>query len=81
MYSFAEHGAETFAPLGSSGGGGGFGGGVSIGNINIQFPNVTTFSDWMAAPPSLVKEVTEKKIFEAFRSLAREGKMTEVTRV
>jgi hypothetical protein len=79
MYSFAEHGAETFAPLGSSGGG--MGGGVNIGSINIQFPNVTTFSDWMAAPPSLVKEVTEKKIFEAFRSLAREGKMTEVTKV
>jgi hypothetical protein len=57
------------------------GGGMSIGQVIIQFPNVTTFSDWMAAPPSLIKEVTEKKIFEAFRSLAREGKMDEVTRV
>jgi F0F1-type ATP synthase assembly protein I len=78
VYSFAEHGSETFAPLGSSPGGGG---GTSIGQIIIQFPNVTSFADWMAAPPSLIKEITEKKFFEAYRSLAREGKMTEVTKV
>lgn len=57
----------------------GMGGGVTIGKIEIQFPNVTTFSDWMNASPALVKRVTETKILQALSTLETEGKVKEGT--
>jgi hypothetical protein len=47
--------------------------------VNIQFPNVTSFQDWMAASPALIKEVTERKILTAFKSLENEGKISKGT--
>jgi len=41
--------------------------------INIQFPNVTTFSDWEEASPTRIKEVTRRNILPALQDLAREG--------
>jgi hypothetical protein len=57
----------------------GMGGGVSIGTIMIQFPNVTTFSDWMNASPAIIKQVTENKILQAFATLEDEGKVKQGT--
>jgi len=57
----------------------GVGGGVNIGTIQILFPNVTTFSDWMNASPALVKQVTENKILQAFATLEDEGKVKQGT--
>lgn len=42
-------------------------------NVIIQFPSVTTFSDWEAADPARIKEVTRRKLLPAFKDLAREG--------
>jgi hypothetical protein len=53
--------------------------GVYIGTIEIQFPNVTTFQDWIEAPPGRVKEVTERKILQAMSTLEDEGKIKEGT--
>jgi hypothetical protein len=55
------------------------GSGVSIGTIEIIFPNVTTFSDWMNASPATIKLVTEKKILQALATLEDEGKVKEGT--
>ena len=52
---------------------------ISIQGIYIQFPNVTTFSDWMNASPALVKQVTERKILQALSTLEDEGKIKEGT--
>jgi hypothetical protein len=57
----------------------GIGGGVSIGTIEIQFPSVTTFSDWMNASPAVIKQVTERKILQALSTLEDEGKVKEGT--
>jgi len=57
----------------------GAGRGVSIGTILIQFPNVTSFSDWMNASPAVVKQVTERKILQALSTLEDEGKVKEGT--
>jgi len=54
---------------------------IIIESINIQFPEVTTFQDWIEADPSLIKEVTERKLLESFKLLAEEGKMEEVVKV
>jgi hypothetical protein len=52
------------------------GGGVVV---NIQFPNVTTFSDWMNASPESVKQVTERKILPVLSILENEGKIKKGT--
>ena len=57
----------------------GAGSGVSIGTIEIIFPNVTTFSDWMNASPATIKLVTEKKILQALSTLEDEGKIKKGT--
>lgn len=56
-------------------------GGIVIENLNIQFPEVTTFQDWVEADPELIKEVTERKILPAFKILAEEGKVEEVVKI
>ncbi len=46
---------------------------ISIQNIIIQFPNVSSVQDWIDLPPSEMKEITRRKILVAFNALAREG--------
>jgi len=67
-----EKGPEAVVPLGKS-----FSN-VRIENVIIQFPEVTTFRDWIEADPELIKEVTERKLLQAFETLAIEGRMKEV---
>lgn len=57
----------------------GAGSGVNIQQIIIQFPEVTSFSDWMNASPAVIKQVTERKILQALSSLEDEGKVKEGT--
>lgn len=57
----------------------GMGGGVNIGTIEIIFPEVTSFSDWMNASPAVIKQVTERKILQALSTLEDEGKVKEGT--
>lgn len=57
----------------------GIGSGINIGRIEIIFPEVTSFSDWMNASPAIIKQVTEKKILQALSSLEDEGKVKEGT--
>jgi len=81
---FGERGREAIIPLNSPQGKsllGGGGGGVTISNIQIQFPGVTSFQDWLKADPKLIKEVVEKKMLQAFSQLSKEGKMTSVSKV
>lgn len=79
-----EAGPEAVIPLSSGRAAsaidslGGGGSRVDIGNIIIQFPNVTSFQDWLDADPEMIKEITERKLFDAFQTLADEGRMTEV---
>jgi len=69
-------GGEEFIPPGQEGRGMG---GTRIGTVIIQFPEVTTFQDWMDASPARVKEVTERKILQALSTLEDEGKIAEGT--
>lgn len=57
----------------------GIGGGVNIGTIEIIFPEITSFSDWMNASPAVIKQVTERKILQALSTLEDEGKVKEGT--
>ena len=59
----------------------GMGTGVYIQKIEIIFPNVTSFQDWINADPIIIKEITERKLLEAFKDLANEGKMEEVSKL
>lgn len=51
-------------------------GSPSIGQMTIQFPNVTSFQDWMNASPEMVMEVTRRKIIPALESLGRQNIFT-----
>jgi len=86
MVVAGERGREAIIPLNSAQGksilgGGSGGGGVNIGTIQIQFPNVSSFQDWLKADPKVIKDVVEKKMLQAFNQLAKEGKMTSVSKV
>ena len=85
MVVAGERGREAIIPLDSMKGksilSGAGGGAVNIQAINIQFPNVSNFSDWLAADPKVIKDVVEKKILQAFNQLAKEGKMSPVSKV
>lgn len=65
-----EAGSEAIIPLSKMN----KGMGVHIEKIIIQFPNVTTFQDWLDADPTRIKDITELKIMEALEALSREGK-------
>jgi hypothetical protein len=54
---------------------------IIIENIQIQFPEVTTFRDWIEADPALIKEVTEMKILDALKTLGEEGKVEEIVKI
>jgi len=72
-----EAGPEAVIPLNKLG----RTGGINISNINIQLPGVTTLEDFRQASPSQIKDIVETKIFDAFKLLAREGKMETVVQV
>ncbi len=50
---------------------------IQSGAMPIQFPNVTSFQDWFDADPGLIKQVTERKILQAMKTLARESKISK----
>jgi len=56
-------------------------GGVIIQRIDINFPNVQSFQEWLDADPKIIKNVVEKKLLQAFAQLSKEGKMDAITRV
>lgn len=66
-----EAGPEAVIPL-KDGIGAGIGG-LTIGDIIIQFPNVTSFADWYNADPNLLKEATRRKLVPVLRDLHKEG--------
>jgi len=80
-----EAGKEAIIPLDSPTGkkllGSGNSGGVNIESIQILFPNVSSFDDWLKADPKIIKDVVERKILQAFNQLSKEGKMTSVSKV
>ena len=49
----------------------------SFGPINIDFPNVTSFQDWLDADPGTIKLVFDRKIYQAMKTSAREGRISK----
>jgi len=49
----------------------------NFGPINVQFPNVTSFQDWLDADPGTIKVIFDRKIYQAMKMSAREGRISK----
>jgi len=49
----------------------------NLGPINVQFPNVTSFQDWLNADPGTIKAIFDRKIYPAMKMSAREGRISK----
>jgi len=50
-----------------------------IDRVIVEFPNVSSFEDWRNADIGTIKEIFERKILEAMRMSAEEGKISKAS--